>query len=262
MLGLDISEIDMVGPWTTMLLFVRMSAVLYSLPGIGTQMVPAALRASFGLAIAIGLAVSGQHAPSPESFTQGISMMISEFALGYILGMVPSLILSGVAVAGQIIAGVIGLAQASMIDPSLNTNSAVLAHIQSMFATIVFLACNGHHAIIRFAALVNDSAPIGSFHPDAHTAAMLTDYFESSFALSLSLSAPVLAATLLSQFVMGLITRFIPQVNIFIISLPLTIIMGLFVIIYTFPRFLELLEYEFIDIGERAGAIFLSAMGG
>ena len=221
--------------WTWILLWTRMGGVLIALPGVGTDAIPQNFKNSVALMLGLAMCLSGEIAPVPENLVDGGLMMGSEFLIGYILGAIPSFIVNSLSVTGQVVSGSIGLGMANMIDPSIGQSMSVLSRIESSLATMVFLLIDGHHVIFRAAGGVWDHPPIGSFHPDMETAMFLLDRFGDAFELAIICSSPVMVSILITQFVLGIITKSVPQVNIFIISLPLTIGMGLYVTVFTFP---------------------------
>jgi flagellar biosynthetic protein FliR len=158
------------------------------------------------------------------------------------------LIIGGIAVAGQVTTGAIGLGQANMMDPSLGGQVAVLARAQSLVAGVIFLVIDGHHTVIRAAANTLGDIGIGMFRPNENVAMLIIERFAHTFEVAVSVSAPILVTVLVANFVLGLITRFVSQVNIFIISLPLTIIMGLYITVYTTTGLVDHLIVEFLSL--------------
>lgn len=241
--------------WTWFLVLMRISGLLASMPGLGTDQIPASFRTPAAIVIAMTIALSGVSAHVPISYAEGGVMIFCEFILGYVLGLVPALIIAGVTVAGQVASGAMGLGQANMIDPSLGGNVAVLGRIQGMLATLIFLFLNGHHAVIYAASGIAGDIGIGVFRPDMQTADILFDRFRHSFELSASISAPVIVTLLVAQFVLGLVTKFVPQVNIFIISLPLTILVGFYITAYTFSEMSDHVVAAFTDLEEVSARV-------
>ncbi len=231
--------------WTWLLVSTRLIGVFSIIPAVGTNQIPIFARTSISIVIGVVFVFSGMSAAMPENMVEAAVMLLTEFILGFILGFVPSMIIGAVAVSGQVTTGAIGLGQANMMDPSLGAQVAILARIQSLIAGVVFLLINGHHSVIRAASDAFGSVGVGKFDPNINVVMLLIDRFSHAFELAVSLSAPILVTVLIANFVLGLITRFVSQVNIFIISLPLTIIMGLYITIYTTSGLVEHLIKEF-----------------
>lgn len=228
------ANLDFTALWAFLLILSRLAGVFSTLPGIGSESLPRTPRFIAAMIIAITPVAAGLRVELPENIVHAGFAVGVEFVLGFLLGSIPQYIISSVAVSGQVVAGVIGLGQANMIDPSLGESVSVIARMQSFFATIVFLILNGHHIVIRVATGVLADIQLGAFRPGTGVAELLLDRMAETFTLALIVSAPILVTVLVAQFVLGLITRFIPQVNIFIVSLPLSVLMGLYIIGFTF----------------------------
>ncbi|MFN8392305.1 MAG: flagellar biosynthetic protein FliR [Bdellovibrionota bacterium] len=248
-------QLDFTFYWTWFLAFTRMSGVLYSLPAIGTDQVPESMRIMPAILIGLCIALAGGHAELPPGMAQFGLMVTTEFLLGWILGAVPSLTLAGLSVAGQIVAGVIGLAQANMLDASLGESVSVISKLKTQIATLLFLSMGGHHIVLRAAANISSDIGFGLFRPDMDTFQILLERFTQSFTLAIIISAPIIVSSLLTQFVLGLVTKFVPQVNVFIISMPLTILAGLFIIVATFYGLAHHAELDFTQLEETLARI-------
>ena len=244
--------------WTCFLISIRMLGLMQVLPGIGTEQSPMVIRVIFSVLVGAITAAAGVQAPSPETLAEGGLMIATEYVLGVMMGMVPAFIMSAMAVSGQVIAGAIGLGQANMIDPSLGGNASVFSRLGTFVFTIVFLAVDGHHAVLRAATGAMMDPAVGLFRPGQDVADLFVDRFREAFHLSLTMCAPVLVTVLVTQFVLGLITKFIPQVNIFIISFPLTIFIGLYITAYTFPGMVHHALEHIMGIEETLGSLLLS----
>ncbi len=253
-LGSDILNLNPILVW--ILLMSRFSGVFLALPGVGTEQISPAFRLWAAITLSIGITFTGATAPEPAHLGELILMIGAEFSLGYLLGSIPAYIMGGLAVSGQVVAGAIGLGQANMIDPSLGGSVSVLAKLNTLVATVIFLAIDGHHIIIRAASGNPGELGLGLWRADVEIATILQAQLVSSFELALRVSAPILVTTLVTQFVLGLITKFIPQVNIFIISLPLSVMIGLYIMAYTFDGLAQFTVKEFAKIEEVTGSIY------
>ena len=254
----ELAGLDFTALWTWALLFVRMTGLFSSMPGIGTEQVPESLRILPALIIAACVAMSGTSAAFPEHLAEGGLMVITEFLLGYVLGAIPMFVMSGMTVAGQVISGSIGLGQANMIDQSLGESISVLSRLKAQVAILVFLSIDGHLAMIRAASTTSGDLGIGMFRPGEETMTILLNRFIASFELALAISAPVLVTALVTNFVLGLVTKFVPQVNIFIISLPLAIIVGFFIVAATFTGLSLHATHELSLIDEFAQRVLMA----
>ena len=219
--------------WTWALLFMRCLGMIEIVPAIGTSQVPIIFRVILTFSLAVLITASGVRCALPTSLAHGFVLLLLEFLLGVALGLIPAIIINGVGVAGQVVSGAIGLGQANMMDRTLGEQTAILSKPQIMLATVVFLLVDGHHIVIKAAAGLLGDMPVGGFRPDFQTLYLLLYNLKNSFEFAVVLAAPMLVTALVVNFVLGLITKFIPQMNIFIISLPLGILVGLYLIAFT-----------------------------
>jgi flagellar biosynthesis protein FliR len=249
-------SLDIAPLWAWGLLFVRMSALLHMLPGVGTDQVPIPLR--FGLSFAFCFVLTtmgGMTSPLPANLAEAVMMIASEFMLGYLFGVIPSMVLSGIAVAGQITDSSIGLASANVIDPSLGQSVTILARLQSLLGSVIFLAINGHHVVIREVLFPVGQTGLSLLSTGAVAAEIMLDRFAGAFELALVVSAPIMATVLLTQFILGLLTKFVPQLNVFIVSMPLSLLVGLYVVTYSLPELSVQIQNAFDHSESLLGAL-------
>lgn len=236
--------------WTWVLMFVRCIAILSALPGIGTEQVPSRFRGFPAIILAFCFTFGGPVAKLPAGLAEGGLMIFSEYLLGYLLGAIPAYTLAAGSVAGTAVAGAIGLSQASMIDQSLGESTTVIAKLNTLIAGLVFLLLDGHHLVFRASAAASEIAGIGTFLPDLSVSALLLHRFVDMFSLAVLIAAPILVASLFTQFVLGLLTKFVPQINVFIMSMPLNILVGMFILHATLPELIGHITNDFNKLDE------------
>jgi len=224
------------------LTFIRITALIASFPIFGLQGIPNSTKVLLSLMIGIVLFPSVKMINS--HFGGGLNtgflwLGFREAMIGLILGSVARLYFMSINVAGQIMSNSLGLSSAQVFNPMLGSQSNTLEQFQVTFAMLLFLGFNGHHILLT---AINESFKVIPMSFDMikwegvkTAAAMGSDILS----LGLRLSAPVLVALFLTQVSMGVIGRVVPQINVLVTSLHLTIIIGLFVIFMTLPFFLE-----------------------
>lgn len=224
------------------LTFIRITALIASFPIFGLQGVPNSTKVLLSLIIGIVLFPSVKILNS--HFNHGIDtgflwLGFRETLIGIILGSIARLYFMSINVAGQIMSNSLGLSSAQVFNPMLGSQSNTLEQFQMTFAMLLFLGFNGHHVLLT---AINESFKVIPMSFDmikwegVKTAAVMGSDILS---LGLRLSAPVVVALFLTQVSMGVIGRVVPQINVLVTSLHLTIIIGLFVIFMTLPFFLE-----------------------
>ncbi|MWV16812.1 flagellar type III secretion system protein FliR [Pseudomonas sp. L-22-4S-12] len=220
-----------IGGWVGQFLLplFRIASLLMVMPVIGTQLVPTRVRLYLALAICLVLAPNLPPMPQVDSVSLQSMLLIGEQVLiGVMFGFVLQLYFQLFSVAGQIIAIQMGLGFASMVDPANGVSVPVLGQFLLMLVTLLFLAMNGHLVVFEVLAESFVTLPVGQ--------GLLVDYYWELagklgwvLAAGLLLALPVVIALLVVNLAFGVMTRAAPQLNIFSIGFPLTLVLGLFI---------------------------------
>ena len=205
----------------------RVTAVLMSMPVFGTTLVPRRVRLYFALAITVVIAPGLPPMPAVHALDLSALMLVAEqILIGALLGFSLQLFFQAFVVAGQIISIQMGMAFASMVDPTNGVNTAVIGQFLTMLVTLLFLAMNGHLVVFEVLTESFTTMPVGS--------AMLVNHFwEIAGKLGWVLGAamvlvlPAITALLVVNIAFGVMTRAAPQLNIFSIGFPLTLVLGM-----------------------------------
>lgn len=227
---LELSEAQ-IGSWlgAFMLPLFRIAAVLMVMPIIGTQLVPARVR--LYLALAITLVISPTLAPMPEVDALSLRMMLliaEQILVGVMMGFMLQLLFHVFSVAGQIIAMQMGLAFAAMVDPGSGVSVPVLGQFLLMLATLLFLAMNGHLVVFEVLAESFVTLPVGeAFLVDRYW--LMAGKLSWVLAAGVLLALPAITALLVVNIAFGVMTRAAPQLNIFSIGFPLTLVLGMII---------------------------------
>lgn len=218
-----------IGSWVAsfILPLFRVTAVLMTMPVFGTTLVPARVRLYFALAITVVI-VPGLP-PMPEVHALDLSALLlvaEQIIIGALFGLSLQLFFQVFVVAGQIVAIQMGMAFASMVDPANGVNVAVIGQFLTMLVTLLFLAINGHLVVFEVLTESFTTLPVGS--------GLLVNHFwdlvgRLSWVLgaALLLVLPAITALLVVNIAFGVMTRAAPQLNIFSIGFPLTLVLGL-----------------------------------
>ncbi|MDC0358689.1 flagellar biosynthetic protein FliR [Oligoflexia bacterium] len=234
--------------WTFMLVAVRYSAMMAMLPGIGGGKNGMRIRVAGILTMSYASVVAGQQVDMPDQWYSILVEASSEFLFGMLLGLVPTMLIAGVQMAGQLSATTMGLGAGALLDPTLGVSVTSLAKLLGDLTVLLFLLMGGHHVIIHAAAGLGGQIVPGTFLVGADTLSLIIDRSADIFRVGVMVSAPVIVALLLTQFVMGLISKAVPTVNIFIVSFPLTIGIGLILSGLSIPDILVFVEREVIGL--------------
>ncbi|HDS1734489.1 MULTISPECIES: flagellar biosynthetic protein FliR [Pseudomonas] len=218
-----------IGTWvaTFMLPLFRVTAVLMTMPIFGTKMLPARVRLYAAVAITVAIVPGLPPLPEFEPLSlRGLLLCGEQVIVGALFGFSLQLLFQAFVIAGQIVAVQMGMAFASMVDPANGVNVAVVSQFMTMLVSILFLVMNGH--LVAFEILTESftTLPVGS-------ALVVNHYWEMVgrmswvFGAGLLLILPVIAALLVVNIAFGVMTRAAPQLNIFSIGFPLTLVLGI-----------------------------------
>lgn len=241
-----LNNLDVV--YSGLLVFVRYTAFLAMVPGIGGGERGVIIRVPAALIFMVVSLSHGPFCPVPTDWIQVAMGITSEFLLGTIIGVIPQLIVIGVQTGAQIASSTMGLGANQLLDPTTGAVVPDLARLMGDLTVVLFLIMDGHHVVLQAVAGLNSTFMPGSFAFGPSTLAIIMDRSAEIFSAATMISAPVVVALLLTQFVMGMISRAVPSVNIFIISFPLTIGIGMILSILALPEIVVFVEREFSGV--------------
>jgi flagellar biosynthetic protein FliR len=221
----------------------RITAFLLAAPIFGTQVVTARVRLVLGLMLT--LLVTPLLPSLPPVTALSLPMLIitlQQVLIGVALAFVFQVIFQVFVLAGQYIAMKMGLGFASMNDPSSGVTVTIISQFYLLTTTLLFLSINGHLAILK---IIIDSftvlpvGPVGLNSDDFYEIVHLGGWM---FASALSIALPVLTALMLVNIAFGVVSRAAPQINIFAVGFPITLIFGLLLMWIGFGAFLPAFE--------------------
>lgn len=234
--------------WTFLLLTIRFFAMMYLLPGLNGGPQGRYARTAGILVLAFVSSITSPLATLPGNIIELIAQGLSEALLGIAMGLIPALLIAGVSTAGQLSATTMGLGASQLVDPTLGQTSTSVGRVFGDLVTVLFLLLGGHYVVIKAVSGLGGTIVPGTFLVTEVTSELLISRTADIFRVGVMVSAPVIVALLLTQFVMGLITKAVPTVNIFIVSFPLTIGIGLVLSALSLPEVLVFMEREIVGI--------------
>jgi flagellar biosynthetic protein FliR len=222
--------------WTFILLLMRHVTFLMIAPGLGGGMPGIALRYPAAIVFTFAAFRMPGVVPVPgDMITMGLQLS-AEVILGAVIGMIPILIVAGAQTAGHLASGTMGLNGAQLLDPTTQASLPDLARIYGDLAIVIFLLVGGHHVAVYQLAGLEDTIRPGAFILSAQGISTLIDQSAAIFQIGVMISAPVIVALLLTNFVLAIISKAVPTVNIFIVSFPITVAVGLGISILALPE--------------------------
>ncbi|MBI4563647.1 MAG: flagellar biosynthetic protein FliR [Planctomycetes bacterium] len=210
------------------LVFARVGGLVLAAPVLGSRAVPSAVK--IGAALALAALVTPGVAPwagAPAAVGAVALAAAGELALGLLWGFAASLILAAVPMAGRLVDQDAGLALARVVDPMSGEAASGLEPFHALLGAVVWLAIQGHHALI---AAVMDSfrvVPLGGAMPaNAAIHAVAVGVVSRMFALAVQLAAPALVALLLVTIAAAALARAVPDLNVLVLGAPVRVVTG------------------------------------
>jgi flagellar biosynthetic protein FliR len=232
LLNLPIDQI-----YTFLFVLVRVAAMLFFIPFLDSRNIPVLLKV--GLAVAVSVLIVPQldagALPGELNAFQLVVGLAGEISLGLILGFSVQLFFVGVQLAGQMAGFQMGLAIANVLDPASSVQIPILAQFLNLFALLIFLTLNVHHHFIRAMVEGFEVIPLMAVQINADLFPLIMALVRQSFIVAVKVGAPVMVALLLTSGALGLVARNVPQMQIFVVAMPLKIIIGLLFFGFSLP---------------------------
>jgi len=218
-----------------LLTFARAGAMIMLLPVIGDAGVPVRVRLAFALAVSAALvSVTARYYPADAPPPLALATLIArEVTAGVLVGTMARLIMSALEVAGALIAVQTGLAFATTFDPGQGVQTAMVSTFLSLVGTLLVFESGLHHLAIGAIAGSYTLLPPDQVFPTADMAELTLGVVAGAFALGLQLAAPFLVFGLLIYAMLGVLSRLMPQLQIFFLAMPVNILIG-FVLLMLF----------------------------
>ena len=238
--------------------FLRIGAMLVAAPLFGAGTVTVRIRLGFAFLLALVVAPLIPLPPAVEPLSlAGMVISVQQILIGLTIGFVMQMVFSAMTQAGETIALSMGLGFASMVDPQQGVQVPVVSTYFVIVSTLIFLALNGHVALIELTLMSFHSMPVavdGIVRADLWN---LVNWGSTMFVYALLVALPAVASMLVVNISMGVVTRAAPQLNIFAVGFPMMILLGFVLLLLTLPvllpQFTELLAEAFGLMGRITG---------
>jgi flagellar biosynthesis protein FliR len=171
----------------------------------------------------------------PAGTMSYILVVFKQIMIGAVIGYASYLIFAAIQLAGQIIDLQMGFGIVNVIDPLSNNQVSIMGQFQFILGVLIFLSINGHHFLFQ---AITDSfrfVPLTGVGLTQATVNKLADLFVNMFVIAFKIAGPATLALLLTNVTLGMIARTIPQMNVFIVGLPLNILVGLLAVMISLP---------------------------
>lgn len=211
--------------------FCRIGMMFLVMPVFGSKIVTSRIRLVLaGMVTVIVVPILPPLAVLPSFSLASLVFIAQEIAFGAMVGFVFQIVFQVYVLSGQFMAMKMGLGFASMNDPTNGVQTTVLSQFFLMVITLIFLALNGHLILIRLIVESFISLPVGQFIISKGMFMQIVQMGGWLFSAALLFSLPVLTSLLLVNVAFGVMSRAAPQLNIFAVGFPFTLLCGLLLI--------------------------------
>jgi flagellar biosynthetic protein FliR len=216
-----------------MLVFARIGTMVMLLPGLGELSVPVRVRLAVALVLTAVLLPLHRNAYALDlrSFGPVVTMLAQEIMIGAVLGLTARLTISALQIAGSVIAQQLGLGFVTAVDPTQGQQNVIVGNFLTVLGVTLIFATDLHHLAI---AALNDSYTLfqpGDIPLTGDVAALITRTVAAAFRIGIQLAAPFLVFGLLFNLGLGVLSRLMPQMQVFFVGIPLSILIGFLILL-------------------------------
>ena len=242
------------------LVLARVTPLFVIAPLFSSQIIPPHVRGIIAVGISIGLApvaLHGQHIPTDPLILGGLVVEGALVGLGF--AFVLAVLMGAVESAGSVIDVLSGFSYGSLINPMNGEETAVITRFYSLVGTVIFLVINGDAWTLRGLARTFQLVPLTSGPQIKSLVGGAEQVFTTVFASALEVAAPVLVALLITDVAFGVVSRVVPQLNVFAVGFPTKVAVALLVVGASLPFTANWISNQLtVSVGDALGAMHVA----
>lgn len=219
-----------------LLVFTRVSGIFIISPFFSSQNIPNILKIGFSFILSVLLSLILDIKISLEG-TNFVALMAKELMVGLIIGFIAYMFFTIFYIMGQLIDMKIGFGMVNVMDPQHKVQVPLMGNFYYILAFLILFSIDGHHMIIKAVVDSYELVPIGKFTFNEEITFSLINILSKTFTMGFRLAAPIIAIILMMDLLLGILARTIPQMNVFVVGMPLKILVGLLIISVSIPIF-------------------------
>ncbi|MRH42274.1 flagellar type III secretion system protein FliR [Aquibacillus halophilus] len=225
------------------LILIRVTSFFVTLPIFSYRNIPTHFKIGFGFFLTwiMFYTISIPEIPIDGTF---ILLILKESLVGLLIGLIAYIILSAIQIAGGFIDFQMGFAIANVIDPQTGAQSPLMGQYFYTIALLFLLAVDGHHLLIDGIFYSYQAIPIDSFIPfgEEGIAFFVIDTFNQMFIIAFQMAIPIVGCLFLVDVALGIIARTVPQLNVFVVGIPLKILVAFLAIFVSIAFYIMLIQ--------------------
>lgn len=232
-----------------LLIFARVIAFFVTMPLFSYRTIPTSYK--IGLAFFIALIFFPTYDHSSVHFEQlYLLLLLKEVMVGLLIGLIAYMIVSAVQIAGGFIDFQMGFAIANVIDPQTGAQSPIMGQYFYMIALLFLLAVDGHHLLIDGIHYSFQLIPLDGFMSvqENGLASFTIQVFNQLFLTAFQMAIPIVGCLFLVDVALGIVARTVPQLNVFVVGLPIKIFVSFVVVLFFLPIYIILVRVLFSNM--------------
>lgn len=246
------------------LLFFRVGALFVSSPVFGRTNIPTMAKIGFmgSLTYLFYLIGPAPAAIAYATLLEFFFLIFKEVIVGVAMGFVTNVFFTLTYTAGQLIDMQIGFGVVNVYDPQNNIQVPMLGNVLNILFLVVFFLVNGHHRLIYTIFLTLEELPVGGVTLTGDIGLVALEVFANAFMLGVMIALPVIASGFIIEFGFGALMRTVPQLNMFVVGVPIKLVLGFVMITLLLPAAANFSEKVFTEMFSAMELMFLALRGG
>jgi flagellar biosynthesis protein FliR len=218
------------------LVLARIGPLFVLAPMFSSKLVPARVRGIVAVALAVGIApVVSKGAALPLGADDLVLLILKEALIGAAFAFSIGALFAALSAAGSLLDTSIGFSYGSLVDPVTGTQSTVLAQLYGLVGTLVFIVIGGDGWVVRGLARTYDLVGLDQTPDLGSLVAGVQTTFASIMTSAIEVAGPVMLALILTDAAFGVVSRVVPQLNVFAVGFPAKVVVGLLLVAATLP---------------------------
>ncbi len=234
-----------------LLLLTRVSGIFIISPFFGSMNIPTVIRAAAAFAFTLVLFpvvdAMGTVA-APASALMYAAAVLGELFIGWLIGFIAFMAFSAINMAGKVMDMQVGFAIVNVMDPTSGQQIPLIGSFLYNLALIIFLVTNGHHMIIAALAESFQIVPLTGLNADVTITAFIGQLMTAMFMTGMKIAMPVTFSILLTNVGLGILARTMPQLNIFVVGIPMQLMIGMLMLSMLLPFYVLFLDVVFDEM--------------
>lgn len=233
---------------TFILIFARISSFMVTSPGFSLKQAPIVLKVGLSFFLSVIVYSMIPEKVGAANLIIFSFLVIKEILVGIALGFVVQLIFSSIEMAGQLIDFQVGFSMGSVYDPSVGIQASNYGRLYYWIALVLFFLSDMHHIVLQNLINSFQMVPLNEAGFMGNTVEGIIRLFIEMFQVSFMLAAPVVLVAFVTDCVLGIVSRSVPQINVLMLGMPMKILVSFIFILLFLPNFMQLVTNIFPEI--------------